>query len=238
MTGRDPVEAGVERGVDPAEVDRLAERLEPLLELIEASPVSLTSVRSRADAIDVHLRDSLSGLAIGPLVEADEIVDIGSGAGFPGLPLAMALPRTSFTLIDSVTRKADFIGSAAERLGLGNVTALPARSEELAAGPGREAFRCATARAVAPLSALAELASPLLEEGGSLVAWKGDRERSEEQALEAIGPKIAMELTGIVEVVPYPGSRTRNLYVVTKTGPTPEGLPRRSGMARKRPLSA
>jgi 16S rRNA (guanine527-N7)-methyltransferase len=151
----------------------------PLLDLVEASPVSLTSVRSGPDAIDVHLRDSLSGLSAAPLLEADEVVDIGSGAGFPGLPLALALPEKSFTLVDSVARKADFMRSAADALGLGNVTVIATRSEELAAGSGREAFQCVTARAVAPLSVLAELASPLLTEGGTLVAWKGDPSRPE-----------------------------------------------------------
>ena len=217
--------------------EELVERLGPLLDLIEASPVSLTSVRSRRDSIDVHLRDSLSGLAVPALREAGEIVDIGSGAGFPGLPLAMARPEARFTLIDSVARKADFIREAVGALGLENVTAIATRSEQLGAGSGREAFEVATARAVAPLSALAELASPLLCDGGVLIAWKGDREREEEEALVAIGSRVAMEPTDIVEVVPYPGSRIRHLYVLTKTGPTPEGLPRRAGMARKRPLS-
>jgi 16S rRNA (guanine527-N7)-methyltransferase len=220
------------------DIDELGDRLLPLLDLIDASPVSLTSVRDRGDSIDRHLRDSLSGLAIPAVTEAERVVDIGSGAGFPGLPLAMALPETEFTLIDSVARKADFIGTAATELGLGNVTTLPVRSEELAAESGREAFDCVIARAVAPLSALAELASPLLVEGGHLVAWKGEREVEEEETLKKVGPGIAMELTEVVGTVPFPESRTRNLYLVSKTAPTPKNLPRRAGMARKRPLSA
>ena len=230
MTDGDPVAA--------SGAGSFVAELEPLLDLIESSPVSLTSIRSRSDAIDSHLRDSLSGLEVPQLTEAERVVDIGSGAGFPGLPLALALPATSFTLIDSVARKAEFIGDAAEALGLKNVMALALRSEEFASGAGREAFDCAIARAVAPLSALAELASPLLREGGSLVAWKGDREVDEEAKLSEINSKLAMELSDVIEVVPFPGSRPRNLYVITKDGPTPEGLPRRPGMARKRPLSA
>jgi 16S rRNA (guanine527-N7)-methyltransferase len=220
------------------DIDELIDRLLPLLDLIDASPVSLTSVRDRGAAIDVHLRDSLAGLALPAVTGAEQVVDIGSGAGFPGLPLAMALPETEFTLIDSVARKAAFIGTAASELGLGNVIPLAVRSEELAGGSGREAFDCVTARAVAPLSVLAELASPLLVEGGRLVAWKGEREVEEEETLEKVGPGIAMELTEVVGTVPFSGSRTRNLYLVSKTGPTPKNLPRRAGMARKRPLSA
>ena len=223
---------------DGRDIEDLVGDLEPLLEMIQSSPLSLTSVRTGTEARDIHLRDSLSGLAAEPLLEAGDVLDLGSGAGFPGLPLAMALPATRFTLIDSVTRKAEFIESAAEALGIRNVTALPVRSEEVSAGPGREGFDCVTARAVAPLSALAELASPLLREGGSLVAWKGERESGEEEILEGLEDRIAMRVSDVIGVVPFEGSRTRNLYLVTKTGPTPTDLPRRAGMARKRPLSA
>ena len=223
---------------DGPDVEILVDRLVPLLELIEASPVSLTSVSFGPEAADVHLRDSLSGLSVPAIHEAERIVDIGSGAGFPGMPLALALPEASFTLIDSVGRKAEFMEVAAEALGLANVRVLAMRSEDLAGGEGREYFDCATARAVAPLVALSELASPLLRQGGSLVAWKGEREHEQEDALRSVSQRLAMEVTEVMEVVPYPGSRPRNLYVVTKTGPTPEGLPRRPGMARKRPFSA
>lgn len=236
MTARSSARAEAADGDGP-DAEALVERLKPLLELIETSPVSLTSVSSGSEAADVHLRDSLSGLSVPAIREAERVVDIGSGAGFPGIPLALALPDVSFTLIDSVGRKAEFMKTAAEAFGLTNVEALPLRSEELAAGEGRESFDCVTARAVAPLVALSELASPLLRPGGSLVAWKGERERDQEDALRELGPRLEMEVAEVIEVVPYPGSRPRNLYVVTKTGPTPEGLPRRPGMARKRPLS-
>lgn len=148
----------------------------------------------------------------------------------------MALPGTHFTLVDSVGKKARFAAEAAGELGLENVEAVAARSEELASGDGREAFDLALARAVAPLSVLAELASPLLAEGGTLVAWKGAREPEEERKVEALTERLAMEPEAVVRVSPYPGSRDRHLYLIRKSGPTPEGLPRRPGMARKRPL--
>ena len=98
-------------------------------------------------------------------------------------------------------------------------------------------FKTAPKSAVqAPLSALAELASPLLVEGGYLIAWKGEAEPDSERAIEENGEELAMEVLRQEVVVPFEGSRERRLYVLVKNGPTPKGLPRRPGMARKRPL--
>lgn len=211
--------------------------LEPMLDLLAVSPVSLSSVTDPARARDVHVIDSLSGLILDEVSTATRIVDIGTGGGFPGIPLAVSLPEARVTLVDSVGRKVDFVKRVITTLGLANAEAVKARSEELAGGDGREYFDLATARAVAPLDALAELASPLLGKGGHLVAWKGRREPEGEAALERVAARVAMGLDRVVSVRPYPDSRERHLYVLTKTGPTPGGLPRRPGMERKRPLS-
>jgi 16S rRNA (guanine527-N7)-methyltransferase len=216
----------------------LVERLGPMLRLLAEAPASLSSVTDLAEARRVHLADSLSGLAVDEVKSATVCVDLGAGAGFPGIPLAAALPGTSFTLIDSVGKKVKFIGEVIAELDLSNARAIHSRSEDWARGEGREAADLVTARAVAPLEALAELASPLLVEGGSLVAWKGEREDDEEIRLSALSDRLAMELDRVVPVVPFEGSRTRHLYVVKKTGATPTELPRRAGMVRKRPLSA
>lgn len=219
-----------------AELDPLIDRLAPLTAMVAEAPTSLSSVVDPSEAEDVHLRDSLSALGLDVVRRARSVVDIGSGAGYPGIPLAMALPAAKFTLLDSVGKKARFAGQAASRLGLENVEAIAGRSEELAATGGREAFDLALARAVAPLSVLAELASPLLTEGGTLVAWKGAREREEEAEVERLAGRLAMEPDAVFSVIPFEGSRSRHLYLLSKSGPTPEGLPRRPGMARKRPL--
>lgn len=208
-----------------------------MLEMLSTAQASLSSVTDPGKARDVHLLDSLSGLAVKELLSAGRIADIGSGAGFPGIPLAAALPEGSFDLIDSVGRKTAFVVEVIERLGLDNARAVTARSEEWGLGEGRESYDVVTARAVAPLGALAELASPLLRRGGCLVAWKGSREEQEERSIELLEARLAMRLNRAVEVDPFPGSRTRHLYVIEKSGPTPEGLPRRPGMARKRPFS-
>ncbi|HTU16193.1 MAG TPA: 16S rRNA (guanine(527)-N(7))-methyltransferase RsmG [Solirubrobacterales bacterium] len=216
----------------------LVQSLEPMLTMLVAEPTSLSSVTNPDEARRVHLADSLSGLAVDEVNSATRCADIGSGAGFPGIPLAKARPEAEFVLIDSVGKKVRFIDSVIDELAIGNARAVHARSEEWAKGEGAEAYDLVTARAVAPLEALAELASPLLEEGGSLVAWKGERELDEESKLATLEERLAMRLDRVVAVRPYRSSRERNLYVVKKTGPTPEGLPRRPGMVRKRPLSA
>jgi 16S rRNA (guanine527-N7)-methyltransferase len=189
-------------------------------------------------ASDVHIADSLSGLELEPVRVARRIADLGSGAGLPGLVLAAALPGQRFDLIESNSRKCAFIASAIERMGLENATVVCARSEEWAGGDGREAYDAVTARAVGSLAVLAELASPLLVEGGMLVAWKGARSEAEEAELAKAGGELAMEQVEMRAVKPFAGSRDRHIHLVRKNGPTPNGLPRRPGMAAKRPFGS
>ena len=167
--------------------------------------------------------------------EAKRIADIGSGAGFPGLVLAVALPEAQVDLIESVGRKCEFMRRAAEEAGIANATVRNLRSEEWAAAEGREAYDVVTARAVGRLSTLAELASPLLKPNGVLVAWKGKRDPEEEQQLASASEALAMSSEQILDVGDRAGSEHRHLHVIRKTGPTPANLPRRPGMAKKRP---
>ena len=181
------------------------------------------------------MADSLTGLEVADLRAAPTIADIGSGAGFPGLVLAVALPGSRVDLIESVARKCDFMRRAADAAGIDNARVVNARSEDLARGEGREAYAAVTARAVGRLSTLAELASPLLEENGVLVAWKGRRDAEEERQLERAAATLAMRPEEVRHVGPFAGSEHRHLHVLRKSGPTPKKLPRRAGMAKKRP---
>jgi len=208
--------------------------LRTVLELLREDPASLSSITDER-AWQVHVVDSLTGLEVPELHEAGRIADIGAGAGFPGLVLAVALPAARIDLIESVARKTGFIERAAAAAGIENATALNARSEELAAGEGREAYDVVTARAVGRLSTLAELASPLLREGGVLVAWKGKRDPDEEAEMERAAAALSMRPELILEVGDRAGSRHRHLHVIRKSGPTPGDLPRRPGIAKKRP---
>jgi 16S rRNA (guanine527-N7)-methyltransferase len=225
----------------PVELDpRAREALKRVLALLRSERASVSSIKEPERAWKVHVADSLSGLAVGDLADAKAIADIGSGAGFPGLALAVALPDARVDLIESVARKCEFMRRAAAEGGIGNARVLHERAETWAEdappGGGRGAYEAATARAVGRLSTLAELASPLLRKGGVLVAWKGRRSAEEEAELEAAQERLAMKLEEVLAAGPYAGSRHRHLHVVRKSGATPEGLPRRPGMAKKRPF--
>ncbi len=213
-------------------------KLEVVLELLASDPRSITSVRDPAEARQAHVADSLTGLEVPALCGAERIADLGAGAGFPGLVLALALPQAQVDLIESVGRKCEFMRAAAGRAKIKNVEVVCARSEEHAAkgSAGREAYDAVTARAVARLATLAELASPLLREGGTLVAWKGRRDPAEEAELAQALSATAMETAEILEVGESAGYEHRHLHVLRKSGQTPENLPRRPGMAKKRPL--
>lgn len=217
--------------LDPA----AREALERVLELLAVERASVSSVTDPRRAWRVHVADSLTGLEIPALRDARTIADVGSGAGFPGLALALALPDARVDLVESVARKCDFIRRAASTAGIANVRVLNLRSEELAAGEGREAYEAVTARAVGRLSTLAELASPLLRDGGVLVAWKGRRDPDEEEQLANAAEGLAMRPKEILHVGPYAGSQHRHLHQLRKVGPTPDDLPRRPGIAKKRP---
>ena len=205
-----------------------------VLKLLREDPASLSSITDER-AWQVHVADSLTGLEVPELRAAKRLADVGAGAGFPGLVLAVALPAARIDLIESVARKTGFIERAAAAAGITNASAINARSEDIAKGDRRGRYDVVTARAVGRLSTLAELASPLLGAGGVLVAWKGRRDPDEEAEMERAVVALAMRPEAILEVGERAGSRHRHLHVIRKSGPTPEDLPRRPGVAKKRP---
>jgi 16S rRNA (guanine527-N7)-methyltransferase len=209
--------------------------LETVLELLAEERASVSSVVDQR-AWKVHVEDSLTGLEVPELREASRIADVGAGAGFPGLVLAVTLPEAQVDLIESVGRKTAFIERAAETAGIPNAVAVTARAEDVARGDARETYDAVTSRAVGRLSTLAELASPLLRADGVLVAWKGKRDEEEERQLENASEALAMAPESILDVGHRAGSEHRHLHVIRKTGATPPNLPRKSGLAKKRPL--
>jgi 16S rRNA (guanine527-N7)-methyltransferase len=213
-----------------------ADRLALLLQLVAAEPSSITAVRDPAQGVDVHVADSLVALELPQVRDARRIADLGSGGGFPGLVLAIALPDAHVALVESVGRKAAFLQAAIERLELSNAEAVQARAEDWPEGLG--AHDLATARAVAPLSVLVEYAAPLLELGGSLVAWKGARDDAEEADGRAAAVALGMDDLATRPVRPFASARDRHLYLSSKVSDTPPEYPRRPGMARKRPIRA
>jgi 16S rRNA (guanine527-N7)-methyltransferase len=213
--------------------------LRELLELVRSEPTSITTVRDPERGVDLHVADSLAGLAVDAVREASTIADLGTGGGFPGLVLAVVLPHARVTLVESVGKKCKFLERAAEALNLSNVEVVNARAEAWPEGIG--AVDVVTARALAPLNVIVEYAAPLLVDGGAFVAWKGRRDPS----AEADGVAAA-DIVGLEPADPDPipvetsihGADARHLYVYLKVRETPEEFPRREGMARKRPLQA
>ena len=191
-------------------------------------------MHDRREVENVHIADSLVGLEVSAVKEAARIVDLGSGAGPPGLVLAIARPEAEVVLVESVGKKCAWLERTVEELGLENVRVACARAEELDEAP----FDVVTARALAALPVLCEYAAPLLREGGALVAWKGAVDAREDADGLHAAAVLGLEREEVRAVEPYPGSQRRTLHVFRKVSPTPAGYPRRPGMAAKRPLTA
>jgi 16S rRNA (guanine527-N7)-methyltransferase len=211
-------------------------RLGVLLEQVTEDPFAPTSVSEPAKVIDDHLADSLVALELEQTHSAATIVDLGAGAGFPGLPLAIALPRAEVVLVDSSARKCAFIEGVAEACGIANTAVVHARAE--AWPDGLDRFDLVTARALAPLGVVAEYAAPLLRVGGSLLVWRGRRDRDAEALAARAASLLGLEVGEPQRVHPYAGANHRHLQLMLKVSPTPDNFPRRPGMARKRPLGA
>jgi 16S rRNA (guanine527-N7)-methyltransferase len=222
----------VRYGLSKGQVDQLSS----ILTAVAADELAPTTVREPAHALDVHLADSLVALELEVVREAVRIADIGAGAGFPGLPLAVALPRAEARLVESQARKCGFIEGVVVGSGTTNVEVVCARAEQWPEGIG--ANDLVVARAVGPQPVVLEYAAPLLRLGGSLVDWRGRRSPEEEGRAVAAAELLGLRLELVQRVEPYEGVQDHHLHVYLKTQETPERFPRRTGVARKRPLAA
>jgi 16S rRNA (guanine527-N7)-methyltransferase len=211
-----------------------AESLQAVLDLLAADPLAPTTITTPENAVDEHVADSLVALDLEVVRAARAIADLGAGAGFPGLVLAIALPETEVVLVESNGRKCEFIARAAAAAGCANAHVVNRRAEDWPDGIAR--FDVVTARAVGSLPLVMEYAGPLLRIGGALVAWRGRRDPSEEAAAERAAEQLALSPHEPRPVRPFDGAVHRHLHVVTKVGETPSAFPRRTGVARKRPL--
>jgi 16S rRNA (guanine527-N7)-methyltransferase len=217
-------------------VDR--DKLERIAEWSVGLEISGTAVNTARDARDIHIADSLAGLEIPAVAEAKNLVDIGAGAGFPGLVLAVALPQTHVTLVDGVRKKMEAAAKFARELEIENLDCVWGRAEEIAVpgSPHHGAYDVVTARALAPLGALLEYAGPLLKVGGSLVAWKGSPEPEERETAKKAASELGFSDGELISTKPFAKSRSRHFFVAQKLSETPARYPRRAGMAIKRPL--
>lgn len=201
--------------------------------------MDLTAVTDETDMLDRHYVDSLSPLLFPGLIPEDaSLIDVGTGAGFPGLPLAIARPDLRVTLLDSQRKRLRFLQAVVDALGLTNVTLHHARAEDAGHVPTlREQFDLATARAVAPLAVLAEYLLPFVHVAGKALCWKGPALAEEINA----GRRAAFLMGGSEgEHLPvtFPGRDWQhNLQVLKKERLTPHMYPRKAGTPAKAPLA-
>ncbi len=192
---------------------------------------NLTAVTEEEEVIHKHYLDSVAGEYL--IGRGERVAEVGSGAGFPSIPIAIVREDLRFTLIESTGKKCEFLRTAVRELGLG-VEVLCARAEDVARGPLRESFGVCIARAVARLNTLSEYCLPLVKKGGSFIAWKSDSAEEFEEAQNAL--KI---LGGRGETIRYElpdGYGARMLVRVKKEKNTPKEYPRGRGLERRRPL--
>ena len=225
--------AGIPLNMEQAEKFETYHRM-----LIEANArFNLTRVPDdEAEAIDRNYLDCIAPLAIGLLEARASLIDVGSGAGFPGIPLAICLPETRIVLMDSLGKRVEFLHSVIEALHL-NARAVHLRAEDGARKPEyREAFDLATARAVAPLNLLCEYLLPFVKPGGRMLALKGpgltEEVAAAENALSVLGGRFLRS-----DALPIPGRDWDHRAAwIEKVAPTSDKYPRRAGKPEKKPL--
>jgi 16S rRNA (guanine527-N7)-methyltransferase len=206
--------------------------LRKLLEHQAADEHASTTVRAVKQAVDRHVADSLVALDRPEVRGARSLADLGSGAGWPGLALAAALPECSVSLIESASRRCEYLARATVAARLANVEVVHARAEEWRAEPQD----VVAARALAALPVVLEYAAPLLRPGGTVVAWKGDLDPDEAAAGARAADLLGLSAPEVVAADPYDGAGAATLVIAQKVASTPSRFPRRPGMALKRPL--
>lgn len=200
--------------------------------------INLTAVRDRDEALQKHIADSLSCDFMEEYEAAENVIDIGTGAGFPGVPLAIVSPDKKFTLVDSLNKRLRIIDELTGELGIKNVTTVHGRAEDVGKSKEhREQYDICVSRAVASLDVLCEWCLPLVKNGGYFVAYKGENVSREtedaENAIKILGGKIAEIRKVQTEEESISG---HVLVMIKKVKNTPSKYPRQAGQAKKNPL--
>ncbi len=207
-----------------------------VLEVLEADEHAPTAIRAREQALQAHVADSLVALDIEGVSKAGRLADLGSGVGFPGLALAVALPTAEVSLVESQRRKCEFLERALAAGSIENAQVVCSRVEEWQDGVERNDV--VVARALAPQPVVLEYAAPLLRMGGVLVDWRGRRDPASEDAAQQASVVLGLRRQEIRRVFPFEQATDHHLHVFVKDDATPARFPRRAGMARKRPLAS
>ena len=203
--------------------------------LLEQNKVmNLTAITDPRDVAVLHLLDSLTLTGLAGL-EGRTVVDVGTGAGFPGVPLAIARPSARVTLLDSLGKRVDFLRESCRTLGLDNVECVHGRAEEFA-GERRETFDLAVSRAVAALPVLCELCLPLVKVGGAFWAMKSVDTEEEISASRTAVKVLGGRIQAVSDYTIPTTEVVHRVVCIQKTAPTPKKYPRRFALIKKQPL--
>ena len=194
--------------------------------------MNLTGITEPREIATLHLLDSLSLLPLADM-KGKAIIDVGTGAGFPGVPLKIALPESSVTLLDSLNKRVDFLQESCDALGLTDVNCVHARAEEFG---HREEFDYAVSRAVASLPVLCELCLPLVKVGGEFLAMKSSHTEDEINAAKAAIALLGGTITEVIDYTIPTTDITHRVIRIRKEKPTPKKYPRRFAQIKKQPL--
>ncbi len=225
--------AASERDAQTAEhqAQQLLEYMDLILE--RNRQVNLTAITDSNEFVEKHYVDSLAAATLPEFAGAQSVMDLGTGGGFPGVPLAIAFPEKEFMLADSLNKRIRIIQEFCEEIGIGNVCAVHGRAEDLGRDAKlREHFDVCVSRAVADLRVLAEYCLPFVKVGGAFLAYKGSDCEEEVAAAE----HAVRELGGNVDRIAKAGSGDHRIVVIRKVAATPGKYPRRAGLPARKPL--
>lgn len=199
--------------------------------------MNLTAITEKEEVEEKHFLDSLALTQALPLTGEESLIDVGTGAGFPGIPLKILFPEMKIVLADALQKRVGFLNDVIDRLMLTNIRAVHARAEELGQDPDyRERFDLCVSRAVAELPQLSEYCIPLVKTGGAFVPYKSRRTEEEIELSKNAFLTLGAEYEATKALVLGPSALERNLIIIRKISATPEKYPRKAGKIKKKPL--